>query len=99
MEKENETMSIKTMDEIIQECQKDLSDEIKDCRKYMHMSKQALLMNHEELARGFCEVAKDEYTHAHFLRETLHDFGIVIPEDIETCYMKLEKTIEHEDWF
>lgn len=60
-----------------------LSDEICDVEYYLDVVDELIAKcdpEAEEAARGFCEAAKDEYTHARFIKEWLQHECVMIPE-------------------
>lgn len=71
----------------------DFPDEIEDANAYFDMAK---LMEHEgqtSVAYGLYEMAKDEYTHAEFIRKYLIDAGIYIPSEQISMFDELEERI------
>lgn len=72
-----------------------LRDEIKGADKYMDMYKKATEVRSYDgaILKGLCGMAKDEYSHACFIKCWLEDCGVTIPEDICQSYHEMEERI------
>lgn len=73
-----------------------LSDEIDDAEYYVNVAKDfECKCEDKNIARGFYEIAKDEYTHACFIRECMMRECIDIPEATECRFKSVEAKIKH----
>ena len=82
-----------TIEDVNSKFKNDFPDEIEDANTYFDMAK---LMEHEgqtSVAHGLYEMAKDEYTHAEFIRKYLIDNGLYIPTDQTNMFDALEERI------
>lgn len=82
-----------TIEDVKNKFKNDFPDEIEDANAYFDMAK---LMEHEgqtSVAHGLYEMAKDEYTHAEFIRKYLIDTGIYIPSEQISMFDELEERI------
>jgi rubrerythrin len=71
----------------------DFCDELEDSEKYAEMSLSCKMKGDMNGAYGFWEMAKDEYTHARFLRDRMIEEGVYHPEhnpEKEKRYHKVE---------
>lgn len=97
LHKENK-MSRGTMDEDMKkfyhEMMEDFPDEINDANKYLDFARMAKKHGDEEIAEGLIEIAKDEYTHAHFIREILIDEGLEMKPGVNEAFEMLKKRVE-----
>ena len=75
----NEEMS-KRMDAI-------LMDETQSTKKYWNMAKAA---ENEDMAYGLAEMAKDEYTHAKFVHDSMQEKGCKISEACGKSWQEVE---------
>lgn len=80
-----------TMEEITKKMSTEFGDEMEDSKMYFEMAKAAEHMNNMELASGFYEISKEEYTHARFIREMLIDHGVTIPEAHKAMWEETEE--------
>lgn len=83
-----------TMGEVADKLADDFEDEIGDSRKYLCMAKVAEKSGNGSDSHYLYEMAKDEYTHARFIRDFMEEHDIEIPEDQDSRYHKLEEEIE-----
>lgn len=84
-----------TMEEIVKKFTTEFTDEMDDSKMYFEMAKSAEHMGQHEMARGLYEISKDEYTHAHFIREMLLDNGVAIPEAAKAKWEETEERMMH----
>lgn len=73
----------------------DFKDELEDSRKYAEMSDEADMSGCHHTAIGLWEMARDEYSHARFLRRELVKMGLYSPGDhqeLESKYKDLAMT-------
>lgn len=59
-------------------------DEVSGAENYMDMAEEAEHMGKPHIAKGFKEMAKDEYTHAKFFKDLVKDDEMQPPEAMET---------------
>lgn len=59
-------------------------DEINGVENYMNMAVQAEMAGKKDVAKGYREMAKDEFTHAKFLKDLVKDDEVQPPEAMET---------------
>lgn len=64
-----------THEEIVKHLQEKFTAEIKDADAYMNMAETAEKMGKEDMARGLYMMAKDEFTHADFIADTMKEHG------------------------
>lgn len=82
-----------TIEDVTSKFKEDFLDEITDANTYFDMAK---AMEHEgrtSVANGLYEMAKDEYTHAEFIRKHLIDNGVYIPTDQMNMFEALDERI------
>ena len=82
-----------TVEDVNTKLKSDFADEMEDANTYFDMAK---TMEHEgqtTAAAGLYEIAKDEYTHAEFIRKYLVDNGIYISTDQLNMFDTLEERI------
>ena len=65
-----------------------LMDELQSTKKYWNMAKTA---QNEEMAYGLTEMAKDEYTHAKFVRDSMMENGCKISDACEKSWQEVEE--------
>lgn len=82
-----------TMGDVADKLVDDFEDEIDDSKKYLCMAKVAEKSGNEHDSYYLYEMAKDEYTHARFIKDFMEEHDIEIPEDHEERYHKLEEEI------
>lgn len=86
--KDKKTM---TMSDVADDLMEDFADEIADSKKYMRMAHVAESAKAYRDSHYLTEMAKDEYTHATYIRSFLKDHGIEIPEDQDEKYIDLRE--------
>lgn len=91
--KSDDKHKILTMDDVADNLEADFMDEISDSKKYMCMAKVADSAGNHHDCHYLLEMAKDEYTHARFIRGFMVEHNISIPEDQDKCYHKIEEEI------
>ena len=72
---------IMTMEDVAENLKADFAEEIADSKKYFCMAKVAERAGNEHDCHYLTEMAKDEYTHAYFIYEFMHEHDIHVPED------------------
>lgn len=82
-----------TKEEISKHIVEKMDHEIKGCSEYLDMCEKAQEMENYELAHGLSEMAKDEYTHAHFMFEYMAENNIDVPETSRHDFYALQKRI------
>lgn len=80
-----------TMDDVAKELEKDFGEEIDDAKRYMCMAKVAKKSGDEETAHYLSEIAKDEYTHARYIKGYMEDHDMDIPEEHTKAYSTLKE--------
>lgn len=80
-----------TMDDVSECLQKDFAEEIADSKKYLCMAKIADCAGDEYDSHYLLEMAKDEYTHAHFIHDFMERHDICILEEQEECFHELKE--------
>lgn len=83
-----------TETEIAKHISEKLDSEIKGCSSYLDMTKIAMEKDDSELAMALSEMAKDEYTHAHFIFTYMAEMGMEVPEETRHAFYALKKRIE-----
>lgn len=82
-----------TMQNIMDKFKSELPDEIEGSHDYLKMASCAEEMSYHNLSRGLYEMAKDEYTHAKFIMDTLLDNDIAIDSEQSAKFKELEGKI------
>lgn len=80
-----------TMDDVSECLQKDFSEEMEDAKKYLCMAKIADGAGDHHDSHYLLEMAKDEYTHACFIRSFMKHHEMEIPLAHEKRYKELEE--------
>lgn len=83
-----------TKEEITKAMLANFGEEIADANKYCDMGMASEELGWEYLAEGFYEMARDEYTHASFIEDSLTKYHIAIPEDHKKKFEELEERME-----
>lgn len=68
-------------------------DEIHDSNKYLTLAQTAAENGESTSARGFFEMAKEEYTHAKFLKYQAHIYGIELSHEDVMEFHDLEERL------
>lgn len=79
--------------DMIEMFKENLPGEIDDTEKYLDLAK-SLTNEDVDIIRGIYEMAKDEFSHAYFIRKCLMIKGIVIPVETEQKFKSLEMRVE-----
>lgn len=87
-------MGMMTMEELTKAMLKDFGEEIDDANKYCDMAKAAEELGWDRTAEGFYEMARDEYTHAVFIKDVMETYRVPIPEEHHKKFHELEERIE-----
>lgn len=82
-----------TSAEITKHISEKLDSEIKGCGSYLDMAKTAIDKDNYELAHSLSEMAKDEYTHAHFIFTYMAEMGMEVPEASRHAFYALQKRV------
>lgn len=90
----SKSKKVMTMDEVADHLADDFEDEIHDSKKYLCMAKVADHAGNSHDSHYLMEMAKDEYTHARFIRDFMEEHDMEVPEDQLEQFEKLEKEIE-----
>lgn len=85
------THKIITMDDVSEQLKVNFADEIADSHQYLCMARVADKAGCEEDCHYLIEMAKDEYTHAYFIHNFMHEHGIHVPEEQEEEFMHLKE--------
>lgn len=89
--KRGKDKKVMTMEDVVEELLEDFSDEIEDSKKYMHMAHVAESAQDHRDSHYLLEMAKDEYTHATYIRSFLKDHRIEVPGEQEEHYIRLRE--------
>lgn len=87
----SEGKKMMSMEDVSECLQKDFSEEIEDSKKYLCMAKIAESAGDYHDCHYLLEMAKDEYTHACFIRDFMLRHDMHISDVQECCYKKLEE--------
>lgn len=83
-----------THDELTKYLQEKFTAEVTDADEYMTMAETAEKVGKEDLARGLYMIAKDEFTHADFIADTMKEHGISATKDSWEAFEALKKRVE-----
>ena len=86
-------MDSMTKMDIINKLRSEFPEEVEDSKNYFMMAQAAENMGHYDVAEGLYEIAKDEYTHARFIKHFLKNTGEPIPEAECEKYHEIKKMI------
>lgn len=86
-------MSMMTLPEISKTLQGELKDEIDGCKQYYNMGMSADDMRHYNLSHYLYEMAKDEYTHAKFIRDYMKENHVEVTDSEESAFAEIEDLI------
>lgn len=82
-----------TSEELLKHLSDHLEDEISDSKGYLKMAKKADEIGKKEMAHYLLEIAKDEYTHARYIKKVMHEFELPISSDLMLKYNELESEL------
>lgn len=72
-----------------------LKEEIKDCKSYIRLARMARQHDSSRsFARGFLEIAGEEYTHAEFIKNVMMEEGIDVDEETSHKMRELKEKAE-----
>jgi ferritin len=80
-----------TLQDIIEDFKHEFMDEVNGANKYLDEGWAADEMHYRDLCTHLCAMAKDEYSHAKFIHQTLMRYGIEIPTEEQTAWTQLEE--------
>lgn len=83
-----------THDELTKHLQGKFAAEVTDADGYMTMAETAEKAGKEDLARGLYMMAKDEFTHADFIADTMKENGISATKESWEAFEVLKKRVE-----
>lgn len=83
-----------THDELAKYLQGKFTAEVTDADGYMTMAETAEKVGKEDLARGLYMIAKDEFTHADFIADTMKEHCISATKDSWEAFEALKKRVE-----
>lgn len=83
-----------THEEITKHLQENFSGEVHGADGYMKMAESAERMGKEDLARGLYMMAKDEYTHADFIADTMKELGIAATKEDWEAFEELGERVK-----
>lgn len=83
-----------TMDDVASEMKAKFPEVVDMANAAFNMSNAAKQMGQEELAVGLAEMGYELYTHAHFLKHQMKDFGVIVDDNEYRDYKALEGRVE-----
>ena len=66
--------------EIIKKLHEELHEELEGVKEYHEMAASAMVMNDVMLAKHLRAIAKDEFTHAHYIHRVLMENGVALTD-------------------
>lgn len=72
--------------------------EVDDADKYYTMAMTAEETDYADLSYGLIEMAKDEYTHAQFIMNTMTEMGFDIPAEEKAKWAALDDKMHDSFW-
>lgn len=74
------------------------NDEVESANKYYAMAENADKLGYDGLLPGLCDMVRDEYSHAQFIMNTMHEMNIEIPEAEMKKWDELEEKTRDLFW-
>ena len=83
-----------THEEITKHLQEKFAGEVRGADGYMNMAEAAERMGEESLAKGLYMMAKDEYSHADFIADTMKERGVAATQEDWEAFQKLTERVK-----
>lgn len=83
-----------THEEITKHLQEKFAGEVHGADGYLNMAEAAERMGKYELAEGLYEMAKDEYSHADFIADTMKEHGVAASKEEWEAFEALTERIK-----